>query len=262
MSETKRRGQFTFYASYFDAVLDLPANKQWQTMKALIEYALEGRVSEELQGCARALFKAFKPNLDSARIKAEQARRRDRETGEAGFLASGSEPFSEPVAGPWAGSEASAEDGAKQPEESAAGAAAPSPAGQSKKENQNKDKNKINSEKERKAETEEKPERGAGEMGPGACGEAAAAGASPALSLSEREKKKILSQTPLIGRPPYAAMFRQDPTLIYYWRDLAQPGQGKPPMPEPEQKKLLSELLPLPPWARPAHLTGKLGIEN
>ena len=69
--------------------------------------------------------------------------------------------------------------------------------------------------------------------------------------------KKILLRTPLIGKPPYDAMFRQDPLLIWFWKDAAEAGPGGGPLPEPEQRGLLTELLSLPVWERPAHINDR-----
>ncbi len=77
----ERRKQFTFYASYFDTVMSLPKRRQWPTMLAVIQYALEGVEPEEGSLYSRTVFTAIRPNIDSSRTKAEQKLREKRAAG-------------------------------------------------------------------------------------------------------------------------------------------------------------------------------------
>ena len=80
----ERRKQFTFYASYYDALMRLPKRRQWPTALAIIRYALEGEEPREGSLYSPAAFMLMRPNIDSGRTKAQQKLRekRDRE-GEA-----------------------------------------------------------------------------------------------------------------------------------------------------------------------------------
>ena len=237
MSKPKRRKQFTFYASYYEAIQDLPASRRYETLDAMILYALDGKLPTELKGAARGVFRAIQPNLDSSRVKAEAALRKGQAEQEGSFSELWEEPEQEAGTEPTEGSR-----------------------GGSEKKSKNKKEYKSESEKEREEEKEKenKNEGSAARKGEGGCGGPADAGARSGLALSETEMKKALLKTPLIGRPPYDAMFRQDPLLIYYWKDAAEAGPGNTLLPEAEQRDLLTELLPLPTWERPAHLNDRL----
>lgn len=69
-SEALHRGQFTFYASFFDAVERLPKSRRYEALSAIIRYGLDGVEPRELSGAAASVFAAVRPNLDSARVKA------------------------------------------------------------------------------------------------------------------------------------------------------------------------------------------------
>ncbi len=68
--ETLHRGQFTFYASYFAAVEELPKSRRYEALSAIIRYGLDGVEPEEMRGAPACVFAAVRPNLDSARVKA------------------------------------------------------------------------------------------------------------------------------------------------------------------------------------------------
>lgn len=69
-SKTLHRGQFTFYASYYDAVSQLPKSRRLETLEAICRYGLYGELPEGLSGAAAGVFTAVKPILDSGRTKA------------------------------------------------------------------------------------------------------------------------------------------------------------------------------------------------
>lgn len=75
-----RRGQFTFYASYFTAVEKLPKCRKYEALQGIIRYGLYGE-EPELTGAARSVFEAVRPNLNAGRIKA--AARLERNAAEA-----------------------------------------------------------------------------------------------------------------------------------------------------------------------------------
>ena len=65
-----KRGQFTFYKSYWDAIEECPAKYQLPILKAIIRYALFGEEPTSLSSVCRAVFLLVKPTLDSSRKKA------------------------------------------------------------------------------------------------------------------------------------------------------------------------------------------------
>lgn len=74
MSDELKRSQFTFYSSFWEAVKCLPDEMFVPTVKAICTYALDGIVPE-LEPIPKAIFSVIKPNLDSARHKAEIGKR-------------------------------------------------------------------------------------------------------------------------------------------------------------------------------------------
>ncbi len=64
------RTQFTFFASYFTAIEHLPKSRRYEALRAVICYALEGALPEDLAPSAQAVFDAIRPNLESGRVKA------------------------------------------------------------------------------------------------------------------------------------------------------------------------------------------------
>jgi hypothetical protein len=69
-AEGLRRGQFTFYASFFRAIDNLPRSRQLETYRAVIDYALNG-TEPTLNGCPAVVFAALRPTLETGRGKAE-----------------------------------------------------------------------------------------------------------------------------------------------------------------------------------------------
>lgn len=64
------RKQFTFYRSYFEAVIDLPKKDQTAVILAICDYALN-EVEPDLAGTSKVVFNLIRPTLDAARRKAE-----------------------------------------------------------------------------------------------------------------------------------------------------------------------------------------------
>ena len=67
----EERNQFTFYRSFYDAILDLPEEDRLLVLEAIIRYALDGEAPEQLSSYRRSCFKLCKPTLDTARKKAK-----------------------------------------------------------------------------------------------------------------------------------------------------------------------------------------------
>lgn len=64
------RKQFTFYRSYYDALVELPRRDQANVILAICGYALREE-EPSLTGTAKAIFSLIRPTLDAARRKAE-----------------------------------------------------------------------------------------------------------------------------------------------------------------------------------------------
>lgn len=70
-----QRNQFTFYRSYYDAVLNVPKRQQANILLAIVEYAFTG-IAPTMSGSEQMAFALVKPTLDSARNKSESIRKR------------------------------------------------------------------------------------------------------------------------------------------------------------------------------------------
>lgn len=65
-----KRNQFTFYRSFYEAVIKLPPEQHCALLLSVIEYALNKSVSQELKPAQEAVFIVIKANLDAAWEKA------------------------------------------------------------------------------------------------------------------------------------------------------------------------------------------------
>lgn len=65
-----KRGQYTFYRSFWEAIKVLPKKDRLPIYEAITEYALDGTVPAGLTQSQSAFFSLVKPNLDAARKKA------------------------------------------------------------------------------------------------------------------------------------------------------------------------------------------------
>ncbi len=230
MQQKARRHQFTFYESYFDAVESLPRSRRYETLQALILYALEGIYPQGLKGPSKGVFDAIRPNLDSSRVRAEKAlRSRSREE---------SSPTPElllPASPPQAAWEKEKENKIEY---------------ESEYEKEKENENEIETEKENEGEGSvrfaDRSGRPAGEK----------LASAPALPENQNpNSSEHFADSSLILQAPYKAMLREDPNLIYFWRALLDTGQGGRPLSAAEQRKLLEELQALPPWERAGRLT-------
>ena len=66
----EKRKQFTFYRSYLDGMVHFPREEWLGYLLALIQYALDKTVEEELTETQIGMFKFVKPHLDTAWEKA------------------------------------------------------------------------------------------------------------------------------------------------------------------------------------------------
>ena len=66
-----KRGQFTFYRSFYESAKHLPTKQRLIFLESIIRYALDGEELPDLKTPLDAMFLMVKPNLDTARKKAE-----------------------------------------------------------------------------------------------------------------------------------------------------------------------------------------------
>ena len=68
------RKQFTFYRSYYDAVMTLPVKYRRRVLMALVEYALLEKMPTDLQSVEMACFILMKPTLDTGKSRSATGR--------------------------------------------------------------------------------------------------------------------------------------------------------------------------------------------
>ncbi len=61
-----KRNSFVFFASYYDAIKNLPEDEQGQFYKTLVEYIIVGKQPKKLSQTAKACFLLVKPFLDNS----------------------------------------------------------------------------------------------------------------------------------------------------------------------------------------------------
>lgn len=69
------RESFIFYKSFYEATRDLPKDIQLEVYTAIIEYALYGRLPEDLKPIAKGMFTLMKPNIDVNNARYENGKR-------------------------------------------------------------------------------------------------------------------------------------------------------------------------------------------
>ena len=67
-----QRKQFTFYRSYFEALQNIDTLQMYRTLTAIVDYALNEQLPEDLDPIETVVFTLVKPHLDSSRERAEK----------------------------------------------------------------------------------------------------------------------------------------------------------------------------------------------
>lgn len=62
---------FIFFASYYEAIKELPIEQQGEAYKAIVDYAMEGIEPVYLKGIQKSVFILIKPYIDSSKKKQE-----------------------------------------------------------------------------------------------------------------------------------------------------------------------------------------------
>lgn len=60
-----KRNSFVFYASFWDAIKELPKDIQTEVISSIVEYGLYGEIHVQLSTVSRALFTLIRPQLDA-----------------------------------------------------------------------------------------------------------------------------------------------------------------------------------------------------
>jgi len=63
--EKEKRESFLFYASFWEAIKEVPREIQGDVLTAIIEYGLYGETTENLKPIAKAMFTLIKPQIDA-----------------------------------------------------------------------------------------------------------------------------------------------------------------------------------------------------
>lgn len=71
------REQFTFYRSFYEAIMGLKPVEQTKVILAICEYALNG-TEPQLSGTANSIFILIKPTLDSSARKSENGKKKSK----------------------------------------------------------------------------------------------------------------------------------------------------------------------------------------
>lgn len=69
------RESFIFYRSFYEAIKDLPKDIKLEVFTAIVEYALYGRLPEDLKPFARGMFTLIKPNIDVNIVRFENGKK-------------------------------------------------------------------------------------------------------------------------------------------------------------------------------------------
>lgn len=69
------RDSFIFYRSFYEAIKDLPRDIRLEVYTAIMEYALYGRLPEDLKPFAKGIFTLIKPNIDVNNVRFENGRK-------------------------------------------------------------------------------------------------------------------------------------------------------------------------------------------
>lgn len=65
----EKRNSFVFYASFWEAIKEVPRDVQGEVLTAIIEYGLYGETTEQLKPIARAMFLLMKHYIDKQGVR-------------------------------------------------------------------------------------------------------------------------------------------------------------------------------------------------
>lgn len=70
-----KRDSFIFYRSFYEAIHELKDDIKLEVFTAITEYALYGKVPEDLKPVAKGMFTLIKPNLDVNTVRYENGKK-------------------------------------------------------------------------------------------------------------------------------------------------------------------------------------------
>lgn len=76
------RESFVFYASWLDAIKNLPREMQGEVLVAIVEYGITGEMLADLKPITKALMAMVKPQIDANRVKYENGKKGGRKPNE------------------------------------------------------------------------------------------------------------------------------------------------------------------------------------
>lgn len=76
------RESFVFYASWLDAIKNLPREMQGEVLVAIVEYGITGEMLADLKPITKALMAMVKPQIDINRAKYENGKKGGRKASE------------------------------------------------------------------------------------------------------------------------------------------------------------------------------------
>ncbi len=81
-----KRDSFIFYRSFYEAIHELKDDIKLEVFTAITEYALYGKVPEDLKPVAKGMFTLIKPNLDVNTVRYENGKKGGRKSKKAASL--------------------------------------------------------------------------------------------------------------------------------------------------------------------------------
>ena len=82
----QKRDSFIFYRSFYEAIHELKDDIKLEVFTAITEYALYGKVPEDLKPVAKGMFTLIKPNLDVNTVRYENGKKGGRKPKKAASI--------------------------------------------------------------------------------------------------------------------------------------------------------------------------------
>ena len=82
----QKRDSFIFYRSFWEAIHELKDDIKLEVFTAITEYALYGKVPEDLKPVAKGMFTLIKPNLDVNTVRYENGKKGGRKPKKAASI--------------------------------------------------------------------------------------------------------------------------------------------------------------------------------
>lgn len=96
----QKRDSFIFYRSFYEAIHELKDDIKLEVFTAITEYALYGKVPEDLKPVAKGMFTLIKPNLDVNTARYENGKKGGRKPKKAVSIPIADTPVVEPPSTP------------------------------------------------------------------------------------------------------------------------------------------------------------------